>query len=43
MKKTVIITVDTEGDNLWKWDGLTSISTDNVNYITRFQDLCEEF
>lgn len=43
MKKTVIITVDTEGDNLWKWDGLTSILTDNVNYIPRFQDLCEEF
>ena len=43
MIKYFIITVDTEGDNLWNWDGASDIKTENTSYIPRFQDLCEKF
>ncbi|MDX9702310.1 MAG: deacetylase [Candidatus Auribacterota bacterium] len=36
-----IITVDTEGDNLWRRS--TEITTDNARYIPRFQAICERF
>ncbi len=36
-----IITVDTEGDNLW--DRSKSLTTDNARYLCRFQTLCEKF
>ncbi len=39
-----IITIDTEGDNLW---GVTDIfkpvSTENAKYLFRFQELCEKY
>ena len=38
-----IITVDTEGDNLWKWHEGEKITTTNTKFIPRFQELCEEF
>jgi hypothetical protein len=38
-----IITVDTEGDNLWKWKPGAEIKTENAGCISRFQDLCESF
>lgn len=38
-----IITVDTEGDNLWKWHEGERITTKNTQFIPRFQQLCEEF
>lgn len=38
-----IITVDTEGDNLWKWHSGEKITTENARFIPRFQELCEEF
>ena len=38
-----IITVDTEGDNLWKWHEGDKITTENTRFIPRFQNLCEEF
>ncbi len=38
--KHFIITVDTEGDNLWSWKKGESISTNNAKYIPRFQELC---
>ncbi len=41
--KHFIITVDTEGDNLWKWNEDTPITTENANYVSRFQDLCERY
>ncbi len=41
MKKNFIITVDTEGDNLWKAGG--NITTNNAKFIPRFQSLCEKF
>ena len=43
MSKYFIITVDTEGDNLWNWDGKSEIKTENSLYIPRFQELCEKY
>lgn len=43
MKKYFIITVDTEGDNLWNWKLGDNITTKNANYILRFQELCEKY
>lgn len=39
--KHFIITVDTEGDNLWSWKKGMPITTKNSKYIPRFQELCE--
>ncbi|SFO04728.1 polysaccharide deacetylase family protein [Xenorhabdus japonica] len=36
-----IITIDTEGDDLWQNNG--QISTKNTYYLPRFQNLCERF
>jgi hypothetical protein len=43
MKKQTpfIITIDTEGDNLWSKPN--EISTENSKYLPRFQKLCEKF
>lgn len=41
--KSFIITVDTEGDNLWNWKEGNPITTENTNYIPRFQMLCEKY
>ena len=38
-----IITVDTEGDNLWQYKNGDNISTMNANFIPRFQHLCEKY
>lgn len=40
--KYFIITVDTEGDNLWAYKG-GIIGTKNAEYLPRFQSLCEKF
>ena len=42
-KKYFIITIDTEGDNLWGWKEGTEIGTNNARYLPRFQSLCNEF
>ncbi len=39
--KHFIITIDTEGDNLWDWKEGDVIRTENVAYLPRFQKLCE--
>lgn len=39
----VIMTVDTEGDNLWSWKEGDDISTLNASFIAPFQDLCEKY
>ena len=36
-----LITIDTEGDNLWESSGL--VTTENARYLPRFQDLCERY
>lgn len=41
--KKYLISIDTEGDNLWQWDGETSIGTRNVDYLPRFQALCNRY
>ena len=41
--KSFIITIDTEGDNLWTWSLGRSITTDNVKYLPRFQLLCDKY
>ena len=41
--KYFIITIDTEGDNLWDWRIGKIINTENVSYLNRFQELCNTF
>lgn len=45
--KSVIITIDTEGDNLWKvkndFKSIRQITNRNGEYIERFQLLCEKY
>ncbi len=43
MSKKFIITMDTEGDNLWNWRQGDDITTENTLFLQRFQDLCENF
>ncbi len=43
MKKKFIITMDTEGDNLWDWKPGMPIATQNVLYLQRFQRLCNRY
>lgn len=47
MDRKFIITVDTEGDNIWKtnWtkNSMRRITTRNGAYILRFQELCEKY
>ena len=43
MKRNFIITVDTEGDNQWSIYNGQSITTENANFIPRFQEMCEGF
>lgn len=40
-KRKFLITIDTEGDNLWSRP--TEITTRNALFIRRFQDLCEKY
>lgn len=42
-KKKFLITIDTEGDNLWNWHEGMPIHTDCVEYLPRFQELCNKF
>ena len=47
MEKYFIITVDTEGDNLWepviRPNGMRNITVKNAAYIERFQKTCEKY
>jgi len=43
MNRYLIITVDTEGDNLWNCSQNNIISTENAVYIQPFQSLCEQY
>lgn len=44
MKRYFIITIDTEGDNLWAVSDLkTPIGTENAKFLYRFQELCEKY
>lgn len=41
--KKFLISIDTEGDNLWEWKNGDKIYTENTKYLYRFQALCEEY
>jgi hypothetical protein len=41
--KYFIITIDTEGDNLWEYRLGNKITCENVRFIPRFQELCDSF
>ena len=44
MHKAFIITIDTEGDNLWTVKDIRQrITTKNARYLFRFQELCEKY
>ena len=47
MDKYFIITIDTEGDNIWKrvttQNGMRNIAVENAKYIERFQRLCDKY
>lgn len=47
MEKYFIITIDTEGDNIWQRvttrTGMREITVENAKYIERFQLLCEKY
>ena len=43
MDKKFIITVDTEGDNLWHYKNGQVVKTENSLFIPRFQELCEKY
>jgi len=41
VKPSFLITIDTEGDNLWS--NPKKVTTKNASYISRFQELCEKY
>lgn len=41
--KPFLITIDTEGDNLWNFKIGNTITTENTVFLNRFQSLCEEY
>ncbi len=41
--KYFIITIDTEGDNLWEWKEGKLLETRNAEFLPRFQDLCNKY
>ena len=40
-KLPFIITIDTEGDNIWRKP--QTINTENSKYLPRFQQICEKY
>lgn len=43
MKKKLLISIDTEGDNLWRWELGDVIRTENTLFLKRFQELCDMY
>ena len=41
-KKAFIITIDTEGDNLWQHNDTSPITTKNVEFLYRFQNIAND-
>lgn len=42
-KRAFLITVDTEGDDLWHWRPNRPVTTENAAQIPKFQALCEQY
>ena len=43
MKKKFLISIDTEGDNLWAWKKGDTVTANNAKYLPRFQALCDKY
>lgn len=41
--KYFMITIDTEGDNLWEWKEGMPLETRNTDFLPRFQNLCNKY
>lgn len=41
--KKFLISIDTEGDDLWSWKLGDKITTENAKYLPRFQEMCDRF
>ncbi len=41
--KSFLISIDTEGDNLWAWKKGDAITTENAKFLERFQNVCNEY
>lgn len=41
--KKFLISIDTEGDNLWNWKTGDQIFTENAKCLDRFQNLCNQY
>lgn len=41
--KKFLISIDTEGDDLWNWEYGKEITTENSLFVPRFQNLCEKY
>lgn len=42
-RKIFLISIDTEGDYLWRWTPGKPITTENAKSLLRFQNLCDQF
>lgn len=42
-KKYFLISIDTEGDNLWEWKLGDSVQNENAKFLGKFQTLCEKY
>lgn len=42
-QKYFLISIDTEGDNLWDWKPGKAITTENTRFLPRFQALCDRY
>ena len=38
-----LITIDTEGDSLWGYNGKSKITINNIDFLPRFQKLCDKY
>ena len=41
--KKFIITIDTEGDNLWRWKNGDAVTAENARFLQRFQNQCDRY
>ena len=41
--KKFIITIDTEGDNLWRWKPGDAVTAENARFLQRFQNQCDRY
>jgi hypothetical protein len=42
-RPSFLITIDTEGDDLWTWKDRNDVRTENARFLPRFQAVCERY